>query len=107
MNQIRVWGSFGETKCCVADPDDQCPRVVDQIDDTWGSSRTNWLLHPLQLPVKRPVVAFSCSLHRIAPVRDVIWTSSESSPVFRVKALPYFSGCLTFAPKLDRALSLE
>ena len=101
MNQIRVGGSFGETKCCVADPDDQCPRVVDQIDDTWGSSRTNWLLHPLQFPVKRPVVAFSCSLHRIAHVRDVI-SIRESSLVVRISSESSLRssqslGCITFA----------
>ena len=64
-----------------------------------------WLLDKLvepssQLPASRPVVNFSCSLHRIAPVRDVISTSESSLPyvVFRVKALlPYFSGCITFA----------
>ena len=60
-------------------PDDQCPRVLDQIDDTW-----EWLGDKLvKLPARRPVVQFPPgSLHRIAPVRDVIWTLSESSPVF-------------------------
>ena len=83
-------------------PDDQCPRVLDQIDDTW-----EWLGDKLvKLPARRPVVQFPPgSLHRIAPVRDVIWTSSESSPVFRVKALPYFSGCLTFAQTWEVTLS--
>ena len=63
-------------------PDDQCPRVLDQIDDIW-----EWLGDKLvKLPARRPVVQFPPgSLHRIAPVRDVISTS-ESSPVPRISS---------------------